>query len=454
MPTIKTRRGLNVPVHGAIQSSEIHEASAPTQVALLPQESWGIKVAMLVQEGDSVKAGTPLFADRRDEKVTFGSPAAGTVAEIRRGMRRAVLAVVIDVDGDGCIEVPTLDADGADGADGASPETIREALLASGLWPCLRQRPYDRVAQSGDTPRGLIVQAYDSRPLSATPHDLLAGRKEAFRHGLGLLHKMTGTKTYLCVADGAQWQDWSAPGVTVQAFDGPHPSGTAGFSIHSLCPAGAGAITWHIDAQDVADIGETFLKGRIPTRRVVALTGPSANKPRLLATQRGAHVSGLVKGESSATETRVITGSVLEGQIANPTDAKSFLGRYSNQISLMDGGTKRDFLAWAMPVAGRFTTTNTMLDKFFKKKFKFDVDSNGSKRAIVPLGAYEKVMPMDILPTQLIKALAAHDLESAEKLGALELAEEDLALCEFVDTSKQPLTELLRTMLTRIEKEG
>ncbi|MDF1837655.1 MAG: NADH:ubiquinone reductase (Na(+)-transporting) subunit A [Planctomycetota bacterium] len=448
MPTIKTRRGLNVPIHGAIQSSEIHEAPAPTQVALLPQESWGIKVAMLVQEGASVKIGTPLFADRRDEKVTFGSPAAGTVTEIRRGHRRAVLAVVIDVDGDECIEVPTLDASGA------SPDSIREALTASGLWPCLRQRPFDKVAQSGDTPRAIIVQAHDSRPLAAAPQDLLAGRKDAFQHGLALLHKMVGTKTFLCVKDGTNWQDWTAPGVTMQAFDGPHPSGTAGFSIHSLCPAGAEAITWHIDAQDVADIGETFLKGRIPTRRVVALTGPTANKPRLVATQRGAHVSTVVQDESSATETRVITGSVLEGQIANPTDPKSFLGRYSNQVSLMDGTTKRDFMAWALPVAGRFTTTNTMLDKFFKKKFKYDVDSNGSKRAIVPLGDYEKVMPMDILPTQLIKALAAHDLESAEKLGALELAEEDLALCEFVDTSKQPLTEMLRTMLTRIEKEG
>ncbi|MCP5020489.1 MAG: NADH:ubiquinone reductase (Na(+)-transporting) subunit A [bacterium] len=447
MPTIKTRRGLDVPIHGAIQSKEIHEAPVPTKVALLPQESWGIKVSMLVQEGANVQIGTPLFADRRDDKVTFGSPAAGKVSEIRRGHRRAVLAVVIDVDGDDCIAVPTLNAD-------SSADAVREGLLASGLWPCLRQRPFDRVAQSSDTPRALIVQAHDSRPLAGKPQDLLAGRKEAFQHGLALLHKMTGPQTYLCVEDGSNWQDWSAPGVTVQAFDGPHPSGTPGFSIHKLCPAGAEAITWHIDAQDVADIGETFLKGCIPTRRVVALTGPTAIKPRLIATKRGAQTSSFVEGESSAPTTRVVTGSVLEGNIANPGEPREFLGRYSNQVTLMDASTKREFLAWLMPVAGRFTSTNTLLDKFFKKKFKFDVDSNGSKRAIVPMGQYEDIMPMDILPTQLIKALAAHDLESAEKLGALELAEEDLALCEFVDTSKQPLSEMLRTMLTRIEKEG
>lgn len=446
MPTIKIRRGLDIPIHGAAPSTEITEAQPAQRVALLPQESWGIKVRLLVAEGDEVQIGTPLFVDRRDEAVLFGSPAAGRVVEINRGHRRAVLSVVIEPSGDACIPVPKL-------SDSASADEVRQALLASGLWPCLRRRPYDSVARSDESPRAIIAQAHDTRPLAAKPQDLLQGRKEAFRHGLALIHKLSGGKTFLAVDADAAWSEWTTPGVTVQAFSGPHPAGLPGTSIHHLAPAGPGVVTWHIDAQDVADIGETFLNGRIPTRRVVALTGPEAKNPRLVATQRGASTE-FARGESSAHSTRVLSGSVLDGRITNPGDDEGFLGRYANQVCLMEDSTEREMLAWALPVAGRFTQTNTMFDKFFRSKFKFNADENGSLRAIVPIGQFESVMPLDILPTQLIKALAGHDLEGAEKLGALELAEEDLALCQFVDPSKQPLTDMLRDMLTRIEKEG
>ncbi|MEZ6004937.1 MAG: NADH:ubiquinone reductase (Na(+)-transporting) subunit A [Planctomycetota bacterium] len=448
MPTIKTRRGLNIPIHGAAQSLEIQSAPAPKTVALLPQESWGIKVRMLAQEGDTVSIGTPLYADRRDEAAVFGSPAAGKVVAVNRGHRRAVLSVVIAVEGDACVPISRLDAASADG------DQVRKALLGAGLWPCFRQRPYDKVPHSASTPKAIVVQAYDSRPLAAPHMALLAGRKAAFQHGLALIHRLSGGRTFLCVQDGQPWGDWGVSGVNVQSFAGPHPAGTAGFSIHKMAPVGPGASTWYIDAQDVADIGETFSTGKIPTRHVVALTGPEAKNPRLVETRRGADIASLVTGESSASETRVLCGSVLEGRITTPGSPEGYLSRYANQVTLMEGATKREFLSWALPVAGRFTQTNTMFDKFFRSKFKFNADENGSLRAIVPIGQYEAVMPMDILPTQLIKALASHDLESAEKLGALELAEEDLALCQFVDPSKQPLTDMLRSMLTRIEKEG
>ncbi|HPF15328.1 MAG TPA: NADH:ubiquinone reductase (Na(+)-transporting) subunit A, partial [Planctomycetota bacterium] len=379
MPTIKNRRGLDIPIHGAAQSSAIQDAPEPTYVALMPPESWGIKVRLDVQVGDVVSIGTPLFADRRDEAAVFGSPAAGTVVAIHRGQRRKVLSVVIEVHGESCIPIQPLN-----GAD-ANQDQVRTALLASGLWPCLRQRPYDRVALSTNTPRAIVVQAHDSRPLAAAPQALLAGRKEAFRAGLALLDKLSGGHTFLCVAHDANWNDWTSPGVKVQAFEGPHPSGTPGLSIHELAPVGAGRVTWYIDAQDVADIGETFSSGRIPTRRVVALTGPEAKTPRLIATRRGAQIDGLVRGESNAKETRVLCGSVLEGRICPPNEPEGFLSRYTNQITLMEGGTEREFLSWALPVAGRYTHTNTMLDKFFRKTFRFNADENGSLRAIVPV---------------------------------------------------------------------
>ncbi|MFT7678258.1 MAG: Na+-transporting NADH:ubiquinone oxidoreductase subunit A [Planctomycetota bacterium] len=449
MSTIKSRRGLNVPIHGAASSLDVHTTPATSHVALLPQESWGIKVKMLAQVGDAVKLGTPLFCDRRDEAAVFGSPGAGKLVAVNRGHRRSVLSVVIELDH----REEHEDFQVCDPSK-TSAEDLRKALLYSGLWPVLRQRPYDKVANSEAQPSALIVTASDTRPLAPSPLAVIAGRETEFKYGLAVLAKLCGAPTWLCHAAGEDWNHLLSEGVRAQGFGGPHPSGTAGYQIHKLAPVGPQRSTWHVGYQDVADVGQLFMTGKQPTERVIALVGPVMREPRLLRTRRGADLAPLCKGEYEAAQPRVVSGSLLEGMICEPGSATGYLGRYANQVSIMEGRTDRELLGWVKPVAGRFTQTNTLLDKFFRSRFKFDADANGGLRAIVPAGMYEKVMPLDILPTQLIKALASNDLENAEKLGVLEIAEEDLALCQFVDPSKQPLTDMLRTMLTRIEKEG
>ena len=450
MPVIQIRRGLDVPIHGEADASAIVDRLSAKATALLPhQEAPGLKARPLVEEGATVQVGTPLLCDRRDERVLFCSPAAGRVEAIHRGPRRVVLGIQIAVDDfDSMVDFPEINPLTADA------ETVREALRQSGFWPCLRQRPYDKVADSNESPSALFINGADSAPLAASPHTLIRGRENAFRAGLQVLRRLTEGPVHLCTGPGEDWSAFVVDGVQHTIFSGPHPSGLVGTHIHKLHPVGHKRKVWHIDAQSTADIGQLFLTRRIPTTRVVAVTGPAAKTPKLVRTRRGISMLELLEGEVEATEGRVVNGSPLAGPEASPGTPAGFLGRYANQVTVLEDAVGRDLLGWALPVAGRFTQTNTLFDKFFRKRFKFDTDTNGSLRAIVPIGQYESVMPLDILPTQLVKALLSHDLELAEQLGALELAEEDMALLEFVDNSKQPLTKMLRSMLETIEKES
>ena len=449
MATIKAKRGLDLPIHGAPTSDTVVDRLDVRRVALMPQQSWGIKVRLLAQEGDAVKVGTPLFVDRRDDGVLYCSPAAGKIAAVHRGHRRAVLSVVIDVDGfDDAEPCATVDVAAA------SRDEIRAALMTSGLWPALRRRPYDKVAASTDDPAGIVVQAYDSSPLAPDLRKTIAGREDDLAIGLEALKKLTDGNIHLCAKDGENFGKVMGGGVLVHHFDGPHPSGTAGFSMHKVCPAGANRTVWHIGIQDVCDIGQLFRSGQRPTTRVVAVTGPAAKEPKLIRTRPGADMAALLEGESTAARTRLVNGSCLWGDKIDPEQHVEFLGRWNTQVTILEDDVKRDLVGWALPVSGRYTQTNTVWDKFFRKTFKYDTDTNGSLRAIVPMGHYEAVMPMDVLATQLIKSLASGDLEGAEKLGVLELAEEDLALCQVVDPSKIAITDMLREMLTTIEKEG
>ncbi len=449
MATIQAKRGLDLPIHGAASSEKIVDRLDVTRVALMPQECWGAKVRLIAQEGDTVKVGTPLFADRRDDSVLFTSPAAGKVAAIHRGLRRAVLSVVIEATGF-TEQEPFEPVNLAT----TSREDLKNAIAASGMWPALRRRPFDKVAQTTDEPAGIIVQGYDSSPLAPDLVKVVEGREADLEVGLAALTKLTDGKVHLCVREGVNYGRFTGEGVIVTHFAGPHPAGTAGFSIHSLCPAGANRPVWYLGLQDACDLGRLLREGKRPTERVVAVTGPAAKEPKLVRTRPGADLSVLCRDESSATETRIVNGSAIWGHRADSAAHTGFLGRWNTQVTILEDAVKRDLVGWMLPVSGRFTQTNTVWDKFFRKTFKYDTDTNGSLRAIVPIGHYESVMPLDVLATQLIKALASKDLEMAEKLGVLELAEEDLALCQVVDPSKVPLTDMLRAMLTTIEKEG
>jgi Na+-transporting NADH:ubiquinone oxidoreductase subunit A len=449
MAPIKIKRGLDIPIHGRAEPGPMHDRLSINLVASLPNEAKGIKVKVLAEEGAPVAVGTPLYCDRRDEEVLFTAPAAGVLKRIVRGARRVPLAFEIEVSGfEDRVQFGRLNPLEA------SPSAVRSLLLKSGLWPSLRRRPFDSVARTTDTPIGIVVTAADTRPLAVSPLLALQGREAHFQAGLQVLRKLTEGRVFLCVRAGEDWGRFTAEGVQLERVEGPHPAGNAGTAIHLLCPVGAGRVAWHLGAQDVADIGQLFLTGQLPTTRVVAITGPAAAGPKLVRTRRGASLRELLAGEAAAAVPRFVDGSALDGRTAVPGEASGFLGAHSNQVTILEDDTQRILLGWVSPIVGRYSLTNTVLDKFFRRRFQFDTDTNGSLRAVVPIGVYERVMPLDILATQLVKALASNDLETAEKLGVLELAEEDLALCEFVDPCKLPLAELLRDMLTRIDKES
>ena len=448
MAVHKIKQGLDVPIHGALENPSVVDGPAVDRVALLPQESWGIKVQMLAQEGDKVQAGTPLFRDRRDMDVVFTAPIAGTLEAIHRGARRAVQSVVIKVDGSGeAVSFDKVDPKTTD------RETMVKALCASGLWPNLRQRPFNKVAHSSETPRSIFVTAMDTNPLAPDPLALLAGREEDFRWGLAALCKLSGGATFLCTKQGQDWSAFLADGVTHETFAGRHPAGNAGVHINALDPVGPERMVWHVDYQGVAEIGSFLRNGQVPSERIVAVVGPAAQKTALVKTLRGASTESF-REFAPAGSTRHVSGSLLGGATADPGTDTGFLGRFSHQLTLVDDAPEREFVGWTKPIGSRWSLSNAYLAKFLKKKFRVDTDMNGGERAIVPIGNYEKVMPMDILATQMIKALASDDLEGAEKLGVLELAEEDIALCQYVCASKIDITDMLRAMLTRIEKEG
>ncbi|HBF23562.1 MAG TPA: NADH:ubiquinone reductase (Na(+)-transporting) subunit A [Planctomycetes bacterium] len=449
MPVIQIKRGLDIPVQGSVSNFAVADAWEAPHAALLPVEVVGIKTKLLVKEGDAVQVGTPLFLDRRDETVLFTSPSSGKIKAIHRGQRRMVLAVVIERDGnDSQIEENTKAPSKQD------PAALRDTLCRTGLWTALRQRPFGRIAQSGDSPAALFITGTDSRPLAVSPHTLVANRQDEFVAGAQALASLTEGPTWLCTNPNDDWSDFIAPGIQQQEFSGPHPSGLPGTHMHQLGPAGTKQILWQIGAVDVADIGEFLLSGKQTVRRTVAVTGPAATKPRLLRTWNGMGMEFATQEEQSVEAIRVVSGSLLDGRTANTGTPEGFLGRWDSQISIVSEQTRREMLAWMFPFGGRHTLTNTLLDKFFRSKFKYDADLNGSPRAIVPIGSWEEINALDILPTQLIKSLASGDIETAEKLGALELVEEDVALWEYACPSKSPITRWLRNTLSQIEKEG
>lgn len=444
MATYTIKKGLNLPIAGSTSTTDCVQGAAAQQVALLPQEAWGIKVQMLVAVGDQVKVGSPLFCDRRDPDVIFTSPAAGTVAAVNRGARRAVQSVVIDVANfDEHAEMPSSDG---------SRASLVATLAASGLWPNLRQRPFDKVALSGTTPQAIFVTATDTNPLAVDPLHLVAGREADVQAGLKAMLTLSGGKVYLNTDGANDWSAFLVEGVEQHGFKGPHPAGNAGVHINALHPVNLERNVWHVDVQNLADMGAYLNSGKVPTARKVAVVGPAASKSEIVETQRGASMN--VFSSYANSTVRFVSGSLLAGATANPGEEKGFLGRFAQQVSIVDDTPEREFINWMKPIGSRWSMSGTYLAKFVKKSFTTDTDLNGGERAIVPIGSYEKVMPFDIMPTQLIKALASNDVTMAEKLGVLEIVEEDIALCQYVCPSKVDITDMLRTMLTLIEKES
>ncbi|AOS97805.1 Na(+)-translocating NADH-quinone reductase subunit A [Microbulbifer aggregans] len=444
----KIRRGLDLPISGAPKQA-IQDGPALKTVAVLGPDYHGMKPTMAVAEGDRVKLGQLLFSDKKTEGVRYTAPAAGRVAAINRGARRVLQSVVIEIDGDEAEEFASY---GADQLATLNGEQVRENLIQSGLWTALRTRPYSKVPALDAEPEAIFINAMDTNPLAADPAVIIAEQRKAFEQGVLVLSRLADT-TFVCTAPDADIPVPSVSGVSRETFAGPHPAGLSGTHIHFLRPVKAGRSVWTINYQDVIAVGKLFTTGRLYTDRVVALAGPRVKQPRLLRTRLGADLNTLVNGETVGDDNRVVSGSVFGGRTAEGPLA--FLGRYHNQVSVLQEGRERPFLHYLRAGNKRFSALPIYLSGLFKgKKFDFTTSTNGSERAMVPIGAYERVMPLDILPTQLLRALIVGDTASAQQLGALELDEEDLALCTFICPGKYEYGPILRDNLTRIEKEG
>jgi Na+-transporting NADH:ubiquinone oxidoreductase subunit A len=443
----RIRRGLDLPILGEPRQ-ELGEAPPPDRVALVAADYPGLKPTMLVQAGDRVKLGQPLFEDKRTPAVLFTAPAAGSVEAVHRGERRALQSVVIAVDGDDAVAFESASADELD------RDRVRRGLLQSGLWTALRGRPFARVANPEETPHSIFVTAVDTQPLAPKASALLKQAEEAFAGGVAALAHLTDGPVYVCTDPEPGFAVPGGERVRHERFAGPHPAGTPGFHIHTLDPVDRSKRVWYVGYQDTVAIGRLFATGRLDPTRIVSLAGPGVTEPRLLRTRLGASLASLTAGGLAPGEQRTISGSVLSGRSASG-EIHGYLGRYHNQVSVLPEGRERELLGWLAPGTNRFSVIPVFASSLLpSRRFAMSTTTHGSPRAIVPIGAYERVWPWDILPTFLLRALAMEDLEKAEELGALELDEEDVSLLTFACPGKADYGPHLRSVLTTLETEG
>lgn len=446
---IKITKGLDLPIAGLPDQQRIDDV-AVTRVAVKGEEYNGLRPSMAVKEGDRVVKGQLLFEDKKIPGVRFTAPASGTVSAIHRGERRVLQSVVIDVEGD---ESLNFTAYPADELATLPRDVVVTQLVESGLWTAMRTRPFSKTPAPGSVPAAIFVTAMDTNPLSADPQPIILARREAFNAGLTVLTRLTDGKVHVCQSSGGKLGGHPQGQVTFNQFTGPHPAGLVGTHIHFLEPVSLQKQVWHLNYQDVIAYGKLFLDGVIWTERVIALGGPQVKHPRLLRTCLGADLNALLAGELHEGENRILSGSVLNGTQASGPHA--FLGRFHLQVSVLKEGREKELLGWVTPGRDKFSITRTTLGHFLKKKlFNLSTDTHGGERAMVPIGNYERVMPLDILPTMLLRDLLAGDTDSAQALGCLELDEEDLALCTYVCPGKYEYGPVLREVLTRIEQEG
>ncbi len=445
---IKIRKGLDLPITGNPRQT-IEDGPTIRSVAVIGFDYHGMKPTMTVKPGDRVKRGQELFSDKKTSGVIYTSPASGTVSAVHRGAQRVFQSVVIDIDGDDYIEFERYPSSQLQSLE---RDQVRDNLLKSGLWTALRTRPYSKVPSPESTPNSLFVTAMDTNPLAADPTVIINDKAQAFSDGLTVLARLLDGKVFVCHAPEVQLPKGQGGNIVYQAFGGVHPAGNAGTHIHFLDPVSAKKTVWTIGYQDVIAVGELFVTGQLPVERVVSLAGPQVTNPRLIRTRLGASLDEITAGQLKDGESRVISGSVFGGRFGGA--AVRYLGRFHNQISVLEEGRERTPFHYLRPGFKSFSVLPIYISKVLGGKFSFTTSTNGSERAMVPVGAYERIMPLDMLPTQLLRSLIVDDTEVAQQLGCLELDEEDLALCTFVCPGKYEYGPMLRRNLTRIELEG
>jgi Na+-transporting NADH:ubiquinone oxidoreductase subunit A len=446
---IRIQKGLDLPLAGQAEP-RIEPGPAVRSVAVLGGDYPGMRPTLHVAEGDRVRRGQLLFEDKKNAGVRYTAPAAGRILAIHRGAKRFMQSVAIEPDDGGDVDFSAF-FKGVAGR--LAPDTARALLIESGEWTALRTRPYGQVPAVDSTPFAIFVRVMDTQPLAPDPAIIIEPELEAFETGLKVLQALTDGPVWVCRPPQSGLPAFSGERVREEVFAGPHPSGNPGTHIHHLCPVGRGRVVWSIDYQDVIAFGHLFATGKRYTRRVIALTGPRVKRPRLIETRLGASVEDLCRGELVEGSNRIISGSVFSGHHAR--EALAWLSRWSNQITVIREDRDRRLFGYLSPGLERHSALNIYLSKLRPgRRLELTSTTNGSERAMVPLGQYETIMPLDILPTQLLRSLVVGDLEMSEALGALELVEEDLALCAYVCVGKYEYGPILRDVLEQIQKEG
>ncbi len=448
--TIKIRRGLNIPLKGLAEKI-LNNAERSDTYAIKPTDFHGLVPKLLVEEGEEVKAGSPLFYNKYDERIILTSPVSGRFTEIVRGEKRKILEVRIKPDQqDDYVDFGSADPKSLD------REKVVGKLLASGLWAAIKQRPYSVIANPDDKPKAIFVSAFDSAPLAPDLDFIINGQEKTFQTGLNVLTKLTNGKVHLSINENRTLNRalTHAKGVEIHRFSGPHPAGNVGIQIHHIDPINSGDIVWHIDLQSLIMIGRLFENGIYDGRKVIALTGSEVLKPRYWRIIQGASIEKLMEKNLTTEDTsslRFISGNVLTG---TKIYREGFVGFYDAQVTVIPEGNKPEFMGWLIPKLNKYTATRTLFSHLMPwKRYRLDTNMNGGNRPFVITGQYEKVLPMDILPVQLVKAIIINDIELMEKLGIYEVAPEDLALCEFVCTSKTEVQTLIRQGLDTLQKE-
>ncbi|MDE5623435.1 MAG: Na(+)-translocating NADH-quinone reductase subunit A [Alistipes sp.] len=447
---ITSRGGLDINLQGKPETS-VADAPQAALYAVSPLDFEGVTPKLLVKAGERVKAGTPLFFNKNDERVIFTSPVSGEVEAVNRGEKRKVLSVTVRPDAEQQYEEfarPDLES--------APREEIVGLLLRSGLWPMIVQRPYGIIADPAQTPKAIFVSAFDSAPLAPDYNFVLREEKKNLQKGIEVLRRLTEGKVHLSMRAGAEGDMVSLAGVEQHAFKGKHPVGNVGVQIHRIDPINKGEVVWTVNIQDVAIIGRLFNEGRMDMTRTIAVTGSEVEKPAYVRTIAGARVDsilgGNVKAQKEGDSVRIISGNVLTG---TKTAMEGFLGYYANQLTVIPEGDKYELLGWAMPRFGKFSVSRAYFSWLCPKKaYKLDTNMNGGERPFVVTGLYERYLPMDIYPMYLLKACLAGDIDKMENLGIYEVVEEDFALCEFVDPSKIEIQQIIRDGINLMIREA
>ena len=444
---VKIRRGANIKLKGSADKV-ISDAPAEETYALKPSDFPNVVPKLLLKEGAEVKAGTALFYDKNDDRIRFTSPVSGEIAEIRRGEKRKIMEVVILADKEiryedfGTTDLASMDR-----------QAVIKKLLDSGVWPFIRQRPYDVIADPSSQPKAIFISAFNTAPLGEDYDFIMHRQNEIFQAGIDVLTKLTDGKVHLNINGAIKADDTflNVGNVQINKFYGPHPTGNVGVQIHHVDPINKGEVVWVVNPQDVAIVGKLFKEGKFDASRTIALCGSMVKAPKYFKTRMGASVKNLLSDQLNEGNARVISGNVLTG---HKIEANGYLGFYDNEISVIPEGGNDQFMGWLAPGFDKFSLSKTFFSWLMPgREYDLNTNMNGEERAFVVTGEYEKVFPMDIYPVHLLKAILIEDIELMENLGIYEVAPEDFALAEYACTSKINAQEIVRNGLNLVKKE-